>query len=212
MVRSAPVQMLTAHTVQRDTPRPHSLHREISSNCRQADVVFPLIYAGADPTRTALAAKPNMTTPITTAFWASRYLGKFDATFDRATNRLTSLVGNPILLGQFNSSNNVTPDPEAQVRTMPRLSECSQNCMALESRSVNHVCLLHGIVWPFVPHVALPVLSSTVCLNDTVMRSQSESLRCSMVSLAANNHQAMRSVFVVNCDLLCCHRIVDLLL
>lgn len=69
----------------------------------------------ADPTNTALTAAPMTTTPIVTAFWASRYLGRFDASFDGSTRRLTSLVGNPILLGQANSSNPVTPDSEAQV-------------------------------------------------------------------------------------------------
>jgi 5'-nucleotidase len=71
-------------------------------------------YMGPYPTTTPLAAQPNTTTPITTAFWASRYLGRFDTVFDGPSRKLKSIFGNPILLGQSGSDSNITPDPAAQ--------------------------------------------------------------------------------------------------
>jgi 5'-nucleotidase len=72
------------------------------------------VLEGPYPTIQPSTTDASYTTPVVTAFWASRYLGKLEAEFSGTTNKLVSLVGSQTLLGQNGSDSNITPDPEAQ--------------------------------------------------------------------------------------------------
>ncbi len=79
----------------------------------------------------------------------SRYLGRFDTVFDGPTNKLKSIVGNPILLGQNGSDSSIAPDAAAQVSKLAIWLRCA-------------VYMRHHTKWR-------PLMNASDCNNRTVI-------------------------------------------
>lgn len=79
----------------------------------------------------------------------SRYLGRFDTVFDGPTNKLKSIVGNPILLGQNISDSSIAPDAAAQVSNLAIWLGCA-------------VHMRHHTNWR-------PLVKASGCKNRTVI-------------------------------------------